>query len=213
MKKIFAILLALAMLLALAACGETDAAPTTVPTTAPTEAATPAGTLYMTFGAAIEMVYDEEGEVLELTGKNEAGKTIAQACQNQLGRECVFAARAILRYTSDNQLIGDARTVAVRLGKGDPLPEEDFLDTIITDCQYLADEECTNLKMVKIHDERLTEDGELNSDAAKRLASYFLDVPEADITGDNEPVDGAYTLTGGEKSCTVDAFTGLVTAK
>lgn len=215
MKKLFAILLALAMVFALAACNQADTPDTTAaPTTAPTEKVSePIGTLYFTFGAAIEMVYDEEGEVLELTGKNEAGNAIAAACQNQLGKECVFAARAILRYVSDNQLIGDARTVAVRVGKGDPLPDAEFLETIITDCQYLADEECTNLKMVKIHDERLTEDGELNLDAAMRLASYFLGAQEADITGNNEPVDGVYTLSSGEKSCTVDAFTGLVTAK
>ena len=215
MKKFFAILLAVAMIFALAACNQADAPETTAtPTTAPTEKASePIGVLYLTFGAAIEMVYDEDGKVLELTGNNEAGNAIAEECQNQLGKECVFAARKILRYISDNQLIGDAKTVALRVGKGDPLPDEEFLDTIITDCQYLLDEECTGLKMVKIHDERLTENGELNLDAALRLASYFLGVPEEDISGNNEPFEGAYTLSSGEKSCSVDAFNGLVTAK
>ena len=215
MKKLLVILLILMMVASLAACN-TDSAPetTAAPTTAPTEKVSePLGTLYLTFGAAIEMVYDQEGQVLELKGKNEAGNAIAAACQNQLGKECVFAARAILRYVADNQLIGDARTVAVRVGKGEELPDAEFLETIITDCQYLADEECTNLKMVKLHDERLTEDGELNLEAAKRLASYFLGAEEADITGNNEPVDGVYNLNSGEKGCTIDAFTGLVTAK
>ena len=233
-KTIALILCAVVALCLFAGCNKQDAASTTPGTTAGTtpgttvgttattstepttniyEESTPAGTLYLTFGAAIEIIYDDEGRALQISGKNEAGKAIANACQNQLGKECVFAARAILRYTSDNQLVGDAKTVAVRVGKGEATPDAEFLDTIVTDCQYLVDEECAGLRLVKIGEERLTEDGELTLDAAKRLAFYFLNIPEADITGNNEPVDGVYTLTGGEKSCTVDAFTGMVTAK
>ena len=144
----------------------------------------------------------------------EYGKTIANACQNQLNQDCVFAARAMLRYASDNKLFGDAKTVAVRLGKNDPMPTTDFLETIITDCQYLLDEECTGLKMIRISDERLDEDSRLNLDCAKILASYYLGAPTSELSGGEVPLDGVYTITTADgKSCTVDAFNGLVVGK
>ena len=170
MKKLFALLLAAVMLLCLlAGCNQQNASDDDDDNNSPADPfvdGTPAGTLYLTFGAAVEIVFDENGKALQITGSNETGKTIAAACQNQLNQECVFAARSLLRYASDNALIGDAKTVAVRLGKNDHMPKTDFLDTIITDCQYLCDEECTGLKMIRITAERLDEDGNLSLDCA-----------------------------------------------
>lgn len=218
MKKTIAVLLCAAMMLGLlVGCSKKNTAdssdPTPITVGDPYSDHTPAGTLYLTFGAAIEILFDENGKSLEITGKNEAGEKIAGACQAQVGQGCVFAARAMLRYASDNKLLGDAKTVAVRLGKGEAPPSEDFLDTIVTDCQYLADEECTDLKMVRLWGNRLTEDGDLNADAAKLLASYFLDVEPEEVSGSEMPESGVYTMSAGDKTCTVDAFTGLVTMK
>ena len=99
MKKFFAILLALAVLFAFAACGstqtpaktpETTAAPET---TAPevTEPAVPIGTLYVSFSGTMELTYDKDGNALEIKGTNEVGETLATAAQNQVGKGCVFA--------------------------------------------------------------------------------------------------------------------------
>ena len=214
MKKVIALLLcAVALVGLLAGCNKNKADETTLSTEYLVES-TPAGTLYLTFGAMIEVVYDADGNALHIAGKNDAGKTIANACQNQLNQDCVFAARAMLRYASDNKLFGDAKTVAVRLGKNDPMPTTDFLETIITDCQYLLDEECTGLKMIRISDERLDEDSRLNLDCAKILASYYLGAPTSELSGGEVPLDGVYTITTADgKSCTVDAFNGLVVGK
>lgn len=213
MKKLFALMLSVLMILSLfVGCGGNSSDETTGTTTEATQAAEPAGTLLISMGAAFEIVYDQDGNVLELTGTNDTGKTIAAACTQYEGRGCVFAARGILRYASDNKLIGDARSMAVRVKFGDPLPSEDFLDTIITDCQYLADEESTGIRMVKIGEEQLDENGLLTSETAKRLAARFLGCTEADLTGEDTPTDNVFTFSFEGKACTVDAATGLVTA-
>lgn len=218
MKKFFAILLALAVLFAFAACGSTQAPAKTPETTAApettapeaTEPAVPIGTLYVSFSGTMELTYDKDGNALEIKGTNEVGETLATAAQNQVGKGCVFALRSILRNASDNNLLGDAKSMAVRVGAGDPLPKENFLEEIQTDCQYLADEECTGIQMKILHGDKLDAQGNLTLDTAKMLAARHLDVKPEELTGADAPVDGAYTFTCGDKSCTVDVFSGMV---
>ena len=213
MKKVFALLLAAVLVISMAACGETAETPaTTTPATEP-KAAEPMGTLYVTFGATLEFVFDAEGNALSITGTNEIGKTLAAAKQDQVGKGCVFGLRAILRYASDNNLLGDAKSMVIRVGAGEKLPSEDFLNTIATDCQYLADEECTGIQMFIAADSKLDTQGNLTPDAAKALAIRFLGAAEADITGGDAAAEGVYTFTCGEETVTVDAFSGLVTKK
>ena len=207
MTKIIA--LSLALLLLLCGCGKEAAVTpetTTVPeTTAP--APTPAGTLYVSFGAALEIVYDESGNALTLTGLNEVGKQLADAKQNQLNKGCVYTLRSILRMAIDQQLLGDAKTCTVRIGANDPLPTEDFLMTIGQDCQYLIDEEGAPLDIYCLTGDMLDEKGELTFDTAQMLASKYL---QAEATPAEETPIGVYTFTAGDKTCTVDAFSGLI---
>ena len=208
MKKLFALLLAAMLVISMAACGETAAEPTTEPTIAPE----PIGTLYVSFGAVLELAYDAEGNALSITGTNELGKSIADANQNQLGRGCVFVLRTILRYASDNNLLGDAKTMTVRVGAKEQLPKENFLEEIQTDCQYLADEECTGIRITPLDGDKLDSSGNITAATAKKLASLFFAADETAVTG-GEAVDGIFTFVCGENSCTVDAFNGLVTKK
>ena len=211
MKKYIALLLALVCILS--GCGGVPAetAPTTtVPATEP--APQPAGTLYVAFGAVLEMVYDSDGNALSITGVNEDGKNLAAAHQDQLNKGCVYALRAILRYAITEELLKDAKTVTVRIGADDPLPCEDFLFTIGQDCQYLIDEEVAGIDMYCLTDDCLDETGNVTSGIAAKLAATYLGVEETALTGGETSVDGLYTFSAGENACTVDAFTGLVAA-
>ena len=213
MKKLFALLLAAMLVISMAACGETAVEPTTEPTTEPTVAPEPIGTLYVSFGAVLELAYDAEGNALSITGTNELGKSIADANQNQLGKGCVFVLRTILRYAADNNLLGDAKTMAVRVGAKEQLPKENFLEEIQTDCQYLADEECTGIRIIPLDGDKLDSSGNITAATAKKLASLFFAADETAVTGGEAAVDGIFTFVCGENSCTVDAFNGLVTKK
>ena len=211
MKKQITLGIALLMLLSiLSGCGSDTAAPTTLApeTTAAAEAApTPVGTLYVSFGAALEITYDEEGNALTLTGVNEAGKLLAEAKQDQLNKGCVYTLRSILRMVIDQQLLGDAKTVTVRIGAEDPLPTEDFLQTIGQDCQYLIDEEGAGVDIYCLTGDKLDETGNLTYETAQMLASKYLG---AEATAAETTATDVYAFTAGEKTCTVDAFTGLI---
>ena len=216
MKKILALLLGAILILGLfAGCNQNEADNTTTAATteAATEPAVPAGTLYLSFGPTFEIVYDRDGNALEITGTNEEGQTIAANCTDQIGKGCVFVARKFLRYASDNKLLGNAKNMVVRLDMSDPLPSEDFLDTIVTDCQYLADEECTGLQLTKIDSDDLTCDGNLTLETARMLAARFLGVGETDLIDPEAITEGFYIFSSCDASCAVDAFTGLVTTE
>ena len=210
MKKFFALVLSAFMILGLlSGCGSNSNTETTPATT---ESAAPIGTLIITMGATFELPYDAQGNALEINGTNATGKTIAENCQQNVGRGSVFAARTMLRYASDNNLIGDAKTMAVRVKQGDPLPSEDFLDTIITDCQYLADEESTGIRMVLLDGDALDANGNLTAETAKRMAARFLGCTEAELAEEDAPVEGVFAYSYNATICTVDAVTGLVEA-
>ena len=208
-------LLALMLVISMAACGNEAAAPeTTAATTAATEPteAVPVGTLYVAMGGTLELVFDNAGNALSITGTNELGETLAAAGQKQVGKGCVFVLRTILRYASDNQLLGDTKSMVLRIGAGETLPTEDFIEVIATDCQYLADEECTGVQMYRAIDDKLDADGNLTAAAAKFLAARFMGVTAEDVSGEETITEGVYTFSNGDVTVTVDAFTGLVSA-
>ena len=208
MKRLFALLLAAVLVISMAACGETAVEPTTEPTEP-----TPLGTLYVSFGATLELVYDTNGNALTLEGTNELGKSIADANQDQLNRGCVFVLRTVLRYAADNNLLGDAKTMTVRVGAKEQPPKEDFLEEIQTDCQYLADEECTGIRIMPLDGDKLDSSGNITAATAKKLACLFFAADETTVTGGEAAANGVFTFVCGENSCTVDAFNGLVTKK
>lgn len=210
MKKLLAVLLSLAVLFAFAGCGSETPGETAAPTHE-TEAPTPVGSVIATMGTVgFELVYDREGVILELKGFNEAGDAIAEACQKYVGRACVHGIRGILRYAADNQLLGDAKTFSIRVRHGDPLPEETFLETIVVDTQYLADEECTGIRMIQLDGSHLTAEGYIDEDTAARMGSLYLQVDVTDVTVSQLSAEHTYTVTAADMTCTVGAVTGFV---
>ena len=212
MKKWIALSLALCMALGvLSGCGTQSATPTeTTEATKATESK-PLGTLYVAFGATLEITYDQNGNALELIGTNEAGKVLAEAKQDQLNKGCVYTLRSIFRYAITEELLGDAKTVGIRVGAEQRLPKNDFLDEIAYDCQLLIDEELAGLDIISLVEERLDDYGDLSYDTAKLFAQTYLEAEE--VTGEQVAVDGVFTFTAGDRSCTVDAFNGLVQGK
>ncbi|MBO5868678.1 MAG: hypothetical protein J6Q54_07220, partial [Oscillospiraceae bacterium] len=205
MKKFLAGLLCFAMLFALVACGNKAPAETTAPSE-DLETPKPIGSVVAALGSTLfELVYDDEGNALEIKGLNEAGEEIAKECQKFVGRACVHGIRGIMRYASDNNLIGDAKTFSIRIRHGDTLPEDTFLETIVVDTQYLADEECTGVRMVNLDATRLTQDGLIDEDTALYMASLYLQVDVTELSAAELGEDKVYAITGGDMSCTVGA--------
>lgn len=212
MKKLLALALSALMILGLfVGCGNT--AKPAESSTETTVAATPAGKLIVSLNNTVEFVYDETGKILEIKGTDEDSNAIATDLQQHLGRDCVHGVRALMRYHTDKKIVGDAKTMSVRVAYGDPLPTEDFLDTIVIDTQMLADEEDSGVRIIQIGAAQLDEYGIILPETAKKMAGLYLGVAAEELTGDYVGTDNLYTYSFGDKSCTVDGTTGLVKAK
>ena len=213
MTRILAVLLALALALSVAACGNAQESNDT-PETTVAPVANAAGKLTVAFGALVEITYDETGKLLKLEGTNDTGKTIVAACTGFENRDVVHCVRALLRYASDNQLLSGVKTMCVYINKDSAVPSEEFLPTIIQDTQYLADEECTGVRMVGVGPEDLDSQGFIGLERAQHLAMLFLGATmTADLSGDEEIAsNNTYTFDYEGAACVVDAATGLVTA-
>ena len=61
--------------------------------------------------------------------------------------------------------------------------QERLLSPLLAASSVQALEYPLPLKMIRLWGNRLTEDGDLNADAAKLLASYFLDVEPEEVSG------------------------------
>lgn len=219
MKKYLTLAVCLLILLSLlVGCGNTTApaetpTETTTETTPKTTTATPGGTLLLSMGDTYELVYDAAGKILEVNGTSENSKKIAADLQQQVGRDCVYGARALMNYYISQQLLDNIKTMAVRVGFGDPLPSEDFLTTCVNDTQLLAFEEDTAVQIVEISGSSLDDKGLLLPETAKKLAALHLGVTPEELTGEDTVEDNLYTYSFDEMTCIVDAFTGLAIEK
>ena len=205
MKKQISLLLCALLLLSLfTACKDSgNTAASTTETTA-----TPAGTLLMSLGATFEVSFDQKGNVLEVNATNAQGEALEGEIGDFTGRGCVFLVRKLLRQAITAGALGDTKSLVVRLNTGDTEPVENFLETIVEDTQYLADEEGTGIKVTALLKDDLTPEGLLSSAAAKSLVAKHLGVtPDTLQDGVLNADTKQYTFDG----YTVDALYGTVT--
>ena len=172
---------------------------------------TPTGTLYCYLNGAVELIYDDEGKALQLSGTNEIGKQLTSACIHMLGSKSEELPKAMLSHAIQNNLLGQTKTMVLRVGSGDPLPYESMLTDIADQCQQLAAEKGCAIRVFAVNQNMLTKDDLLGLDIAKQIATVYLG--EGEISGDAVPANGVYSFTANGKSCTVDAFSGVVTMK
>ena len=172
---------------------------------------TPTGTLYCYLNGAVELIYDDEGKALQLSGTNEIGKQLTSACIQLLGSKSEELPKAMLIHAIQNNLLGETKTMVLRVGSGDPLPYESMLTDIADQCQQLAAEKGCAIRVFAVNQNMLAKDDLLGLDIAKQIAAVYLG--EGEISGDEAPANGVYSFTANGKSCTVDAFSGVVTMK
>lgn len=205
LKKFFAALLSVAMLLALVACGN-EPAPSTNPSVDNTPEA--AGVLFVSTGAEFKVVFDTEGLVIAVDGMSDSAAEILLDYPEAAGLPCDNVVSNLVTLTADSGLHRATQVIVIKEAPGAKLPSASFLENVRIDAAAATEHE-----VVLITADTLTAEGYITADTAKDILTKQLKLTDVQITC-SEAVDDAYTLTfeenGAELEYKINAVTGTV---
>lgn len=176
----------------------------------------PVGMFVLSAGASVNVRYDMEGLVTEVTGNNETGFKLAESYTNYLGKSCADVAKELIQAAVKGaHLTAHTKNIVIKQVVGVPLPGTDFLQTIEDAVKAAAEEAKTAAVITLVDAEKLDEKGYINFETAQALLCNELGVEKLDAYyGLSTPTDGCYICTaeiGGVQTYhSIDAVTGLI---
>ena len=98
------------------------------------------GILILSVNPEIRIDYDKDGKVTAISGRNEDGNKIAQAAQDEIGKNCDEVLRNLITeinaagYFVDD-IDGHQKNIVIQIEPGSVLPSDDFLQNMSTSTQ------------------------------------------------------------------------------
>ena len=91
------------------------------------------GILTLRVNPEIEIAYDQDGNVLELTGKNDDGANIVAAYTDYKGKSCDTVLRELVQRIGEagyfaEEIDGNGRNIVIQIEPGSILPDQNFLN-------------------------------------------------------------------------------------
>lgn len=170
------------------------------------------GTVVLTYGAHVEIDYDQNGKILNLRGLNALGQTAAAKGNGFVGQDVAKGVDACLSALAEDSVVRRNRSLVIRVKFGDPLPKENFLTVLGDAARVTCREKGINQEVYALGPEELEEDGTISMEICKTIAMDYLGAPMmSEVGGDESLADGGYTFNYEDMICVVDAHTGLVT--
>ena len=98
------------------------------------------GILTLRVNPEIQIEYDKEGRVTELTGKNADGKKIVASYPDYIGKECDTVLKDLVLEINEagyfvEDIDGNKKNIVLQLEPGSVLPEDDFLEEMSISAQ------------------------------------------------------------------------------
>ncbi len=177
----------------------------------------PVGTLILNANAGVEITYDAEGLVLNITGTDINGTALATEYNDYYGKTCPEVVKDLIQDSISTGLLdADVHTVSLLQTPDSLLPGTAFLETVITQAQAGVATAEAETSVTVIIAEELDADGNMNEDAAKRLLLAYLGVDSStELKAVSQTAKGSYTydvqLDGTENRYSIDAATGKIT--
>ena len=206
---------------------------------APAEAGSTAlaetGILVLSVNPEIQIDYDKEGIVTAITGRNEDGKKIAEASQDEIGKNCDEVLKNLITEIHSagyfvEDIDGHQKNIVVQIEPGSVLPSDDFLENMSASTQNAVKNLKLTSDIVTIDDddydptyttaEKLSP--YITLEKAKEIALAQADVNAADAVFDDKEFDHddgtaifelEFTAGGVEYEYDVDADVDAVTGK
>ena len=190
------------------------------------------GILVLSVNPEIQIDYDKEGVVTTITGRNEDGKKIAEASQDEIGKNCDEVLKNLITEIHSagyfvEDIDGHQKNIVVQIEPGSVLPSDDFLENMSASTQ-------SAVKGLKLTSDIVTIDDDdydptyttaeklspyITLEKAKEIALAQADVNAADAVFDDKEFDHddgtaifelEFTANGVEYEYDVDAVTGKV---
>ena len=110
-------------------------------TSAPSQTAlAETGILTLSVNPELEIKYDSNGRVIDLTGRNDDGKTIIDSYPDYIGKECDDVLRDLIIEINEagffvEDIDGNEKNIILQIEPGSVLPTKDFLNEMVESTQ------------------------------------------------------------------------------
>ena len=183
------------------------------------------GTLLLSVNPEIQISYDDEGNVVALTGQNEDGKQVVSAFQEAKGQPCEKVVPALVERIHedgyfDDTIDGNEKNIILKLERGSEYPSDDFLNQLAVAVQAVVDDDHIGSQTMTLDDDdydpAYAQQGYISAKAAQELLAAQLNRSDLQfVEKEYDLSDGEYeisfVLDGVEYEYEVNASTGKVT--
>ena len=150
--KLFGLTLTVALTLTtLAACGNSAGTASLPKTSGPvvptkTESDDIAGTVLLSVNPEIEMDYDDRGNVVALTGRNQEAQTLLSSYTDYEGRPCTQVVGELVDEINslgyfDTTVGGQEKNIILKLERGSAYPNDQFLNELAEAVRLVVEDE------------------------------------------------------------------------
>ena len=183
------------------------------------------GTLLLSVNPEIQIRYDQDGNVVALTGQNEDGKQVVSAFQQAKGQPCEEVVPALVERIHqdgyfDDTIDGNEKNIILKLERGSEYPSDDFLNQLAVAVQAVVDDDHIGSQTMTLDDDdydpAYAQQGYISAKAAQELLAAQLHRTDLQfVEKEYDLEDGeyeiAFILDGVEYEYEVNAATGKVT--
>ena len=229
--KLFALTLTTALALtALTACGNgagTASLPEAPGTSTPLLEGSGgvAGTVLLSVNPEIEMDYDDLGNVVALTGRNQEAQTLLASYTGYEGRPCTQVVGELVDEINalgyfDATVGGHEKNIILKLERGSAYPSDQFLNELAEAVRLVVETDQIGSQAVTLdqddYDDAYGDKGYINASAAQSILSTQLgrddlQFVEKEYDLDDGEYEVEFILDGVEYEYEVNAYTGKVT--
>ncbi len=175
----------------------------------------PVGSFVVNCGAILELVYNEDGLIIDATGKNSDGNAILDNDPAIFGVSCADAVVELVPHFATLKLSNNSSSaMLLKSAPGSKEPSETFLTDMVAAVQNAANALTLDLHIFALNAKDLNANGEMTATQAKDLLLTVLSIGEDDylsLNVTNQPVLGSYAFQIAQKNVTEDYLVNALT--
>ena len=183
------------------------------------------GTVLLSVNPEIEMDYDDLGNVVALTGRNQEAQTLLASYTGYQGRPCTQVVGELVDEINalgyfDATVGGHEKNIILKLERGSAYPSDQFLNELAEAVRLVVETDQIGSQPVTLdqddYDDAYGDKGYINASAAQSILSTQLgrddlQFVEKEYDLDDGEYEVEFVLDGVEYEYEVNAYTGKVT--